>query len=869
MALLDDILRWTESSLKPWQRDAARRLFQQKNILSSQDYDELYTLLKAANGLPNPKGLNPNPLKPIHLPTISKKGVKIVIKSIRDLNNVNKIAPSQKLDFSPSGMTIIYGGNASGKSGYARVMKRACRARDQDEQIYPNAYDPSSRKLVPEAVFDIEKNGIAKSIKWTCADDPPDDLATIAVFDSRCARVYLTDEQDVAFLPYGLEVVEDLANRVMPELNRRLDTEISCIDTNTQPFTHLLGETAVGQLIATINFRTDPEKLKVLGTLSDQEEGRIIELNQILTETDPRTRAKELRLSASRIKALAERIESALKQINEDAIQRMKEIDEKVIMASQAEQQAAEMLQADDTLLPGTGGEIWKALFDAARKFSTEVAYPENEFPFIEEGAVCLLCQQPLKDAGKRLLKFEEYIKNDVAKTASEERLKANTARSKIEEANLNIGFDKSLSEELLLLDQELPNIVSVFQEKIESRRSWILEAFDSHEWDDVSELGGNPRKKLRDLSAWLLRKARTYNRAADVNKSKALKVEYDELNARQNLSLCLDSVIELIYRMKKKRLLESCKNDLKTKSISDKSKEFASKVVTAELKTTLDKEFEALGIGHIKTKLRDRSEKGKIKYQLLLDLPTSFKLDKILSEGEQRAIALGSFLAELELEQHSSAIVFDDPVSSLDHLWRQKVARRLVEESSRRQVVILTHDSTFLGQLRDELELNKIDHLIEHLEWVNDMPGNVNVGLPWIHQNYKEKIDQLEKAQRALVRIPWPAYPNENQRCEMRQQYDLLRATIERVIQDVAFNGVIRRFRDWVRVDKFNSVASLSERNCNEITQLHRKCNKVVSSHDRPSDKNESVPTAQELGEDIESLKSIIKQIHESRKAK
>lgn len=34
MALLDEILAWTEASLTPWQRDATRRLFQEQQGLS-------------------------------------------------------------------------------------------------------------------------------------------------------------------------------------------------------------------------------------------------------------------------------------------------------------------------------------------------------------------------------------------------------------------------------------------------------------------------------------------------------------------------------------------------------------------------------------------------------------------------------------------------------------------------------------------------------------------------------------------------------------------------------------------------------------------------------------------------------------------
>lgn len=48
---------------------------------------------------------------------------------------------------------------------------------------------------------------------------------------------------------------------------------------------------------------------------------------------------------------------------------------------------------------------------------------------------------------------------------------------------------------------------------------------------------------------------------------------------------------------MNDKTALEKCYAQLKTRSISDKSKELAGVVVTGELKKALDREFAALGI--------------------------------------------------------------------------------------------------------------------------------------------------------------------------------------------------------------------------------------------------------------------------------
>ena len=221
MSLLHEILKWTEG-LPMWQRHAARCLFEKECVLSKEDYSVLFNLLKGAHGVPTAEEITAVPLAASHLPANAAAGDAVALTAMRDLKNVNKIALGQKLTFSVKGLTIIYGPNGSGKSGYSRVMKRACRARDQGEEVLPDASDSNAVGKIPEAVFDIEVNGAASSVAWKANLDSPETLSVIAVFDSHCARAYVTEEQEVAYLPYGLDVVESLANKVIPEVSRLL-----------------------------------------------------------------------------------------------------------------------------------------------------------------------------------------------------------------------------------------------------------------------------------------------------------------------------------------------------------------------------------------------------------------------------------------------------------------------------------------------------------------------------------------------------------------------------------------------------------------------------------------------------------------------
>ncbi|MCO4856503.1 hypothetical protein MKD49_08420 [Herbaspirillum sp. WGmk3] len=102
-----------------------------------------------------------------------------------------------------------------------------------------------------------------------------------------------------------------------------------------------------------------------------------------------------------------------------------------------------------------------------------------------------------------------------------------------------------------------------------------------------------------------------------------------------------------------------------------------------------------------------------------------------------------------------------------------------------------------------------------------------------------------------------------------MRQQYSKLRATIERMIQDIVFNGVVVRYRDWIKVGNLGEVVTFEDTDCKEIERLHKACCDVTEAHDPSSAKNIPVPTAQQLGIDIAALVAVAQSSRTKRDAK
>jgi energy-coupling factor transporter ATP-binding protein EcfA2 len=62
----------------------------------------------------------------------------VSLTKMTEITGVNALVSDQELSFGAKGITIIYGDNGSGKSGYCRVLKHACRSRDQKFSIYPD-----------------------------------------------------------------------------------------------------------------------------------------------------------------------------------------------------------------------------------------------------------------------------------------------------------------------------------------------------------------------------------------------------------------------------------------------------------------------------------------------------------------------------------------------------------------------------------------------------------------------------------------------------------------------------------------------------------------------------------------------------------
>lgn len=861
-SLLEQILEWSEQSLPEWQRDALRRLFQRSSTeLTSDDYDELFSLLKQKYKQPVSKELAAIPWAREHLPNTGENSEHAALQAMRELRYVNRIAPEQTLSFSTQGMTIVYGGNGAGKSGYTRVLKRACRARDQSEAVLSDATDSTQIGKVPEAVFDIEFAGQKKTLNWTLNKASPDELASIAVFDGKCARAYLTTEGEVAYIPYGLDVLAALATKVLPEIEKRLSAEIEKLDVDLTVLDALHGNTKVGAAINDLSATTEQSALNDLAALSEEESARLATLDKALAEEDPLGAAKRARLEEQRIANLVARIDAAAKAVDEQATKKLNVLDDKQVAAKEAVKIAAAALCADQELLPGTGGDIWRQMFEAARRYSEGVAYRGCGFPHVSDGAVCPLCQQDVGPAGDRLIRFETFLRQDAATKAEEAKAELSNVRQSLVATSIGFQLDEALATELAAHEAALPDSVVAFEKAIASRRAAMLASTVSHNWHSIPALAGDPRADLAKHRKSLGEKAKELEAAADTGKRQDLASERDELKARSQLKTELKTVTKLLSNLKSKAALEECKKDIKTTAISNKTKAFSEAGVTAALREALDSEFEKLGGVPFELKLAGRTDKGKTKYKLQMAVGSGGKLEDILSEGEQRAISIGSFLAELALAGHNGGIVFDDPVSSLDHQRKGFIAKRLAEEAKARQVIVFTHDLVFLALLQAELEKVGAACGSHWLERDNSgRPGRVRLDdSPAGTRAYRD----TKLARASLKKAEGLAGEAKVQM--LRQAAGQLRRTLEEVVQLHMFKEVVARWRENLMLTKLPSI-HWDNALADEINDLVADLSRHIEGHSHTEEFTGGVPAIDELSHLAERVDAAIKEAKKQR---
>ena len=206
MTIYQEILQWSANK-GSFIKDALRRIITTQN-LTQVDIDELTKLLKKEEG-DNSVLINVIPLDSSHIPApVSSNLSYPKLISIKNPENICALYNQANLQFSNTGLIVIYGNNGSGKSSYSRILKKLCWSRDKNTDLKKNVFSGSNAQQKVE--FVIEENGVNHNFIWNENASSHPSLNSVFVFDSNCGDIYVNNENPTEYKPPGLDVLEKL-----------------------------------------------------------------------------------------------------------------------------------------------------------------------------------------------------------------------------------------------------------------------------------------------------------------------------------------------------------------------------------------------------------------------------------------------------------------------------------------------------------------------------------------------------------------------------------------------------------------------------------------------------------------------------------
>lgn len=422
MPILNDIIDWVANKPAFWQVAIDRLI--RNNQLTDNDISELKEICKADYGLSKIDfdEVDFDDLR--NFANSSTSGNDVSLSKICNVDNINALSKTSELKFASNGLTLVYGDNGSGKSSYVSILKHACNTRGNKPTINDNLYDPTcfgkDKKADIEYTVDGTNFNTVNLINEVVNDSV---LKSIDVFDTFSANHYIEGEDEIAFIPQGLSIVEKLAvciKKVENELNEEFSNPALA------KFDHTLLEVSDSSTAKTfldnLNSETTLDELRAEAIWNTTKNSRLEELIKKIDElkaTDPQKTLKDNEDKVKRFEILLNKFQNLENNLTGEKLKDLQQVLNNLVTTNEALKESSEKAFSE-LPIEGVGNSSWKLLWESARRFYNESTETEN-FPKVDGESSCPLCFQDLgEDAKNRFTAFEDFVKNDIQKTYDE-----------------------------------------------------------------------------------------------------------------------------------------------------------------------------------------------------------------------------------------------------------------------------------------------------------------------------------------------------------------------------------------------------------------------------------------------------------------
>jgi len=846
MTAYEDVLGWIAT--RPWWQQRALARIAGGEKIGADEYREIARSL-FEEPMVAPRG---GWLASVTAPqNVVDEPVRIV--SVTGVVNVNRLAENQELTFAPEGLTVVYGNNGSGKSGYARILQSMVRARHRAD-ILPDVFSEAPGEQSGQVTFLIADIEHTSSLGSTV--DPA--LARVALYDEHGGDTYLNSEAEISYRPSAVQLLDDLSE-VTAGVRRVIDewrTEKS--EPGTIPDVFDSGSAAT--FLRTLTAETSDDEIAAATSCPRDIDQRLLtQVKEVarLRSADPAQEKTKLSRTADALDLVADHIRNLDHSFGIAVGVDLQGLRGSAKVAQEAADAASATTFRDEPLV-GIGSPVWKALWQAAEKYSLLV-YPDHDFPHVGSKAVCVLCQQPLAGEGAgRLKRFHEFVSDTTTRDAE-------TAKKKLETFLETLARQRVESQPVALaiatVEQSEPGFAARMQSLFNSFGARQAAMVADRQPAEVSVTAEMARQAAQ---AELLRTAASSIDATDFGR-RLTEAQTEENRIRDQIAMRdgKSQIESERARLRESKLIKEKFSETNTRALTDKMGELTKKYVTEEAQDRFTRETDRLGLEQVAFKAtKSRQGLGLLHKADFLNARAGVRLGDVLSEGEQTALGFAGFLTEVHFDKSKSALVFDDPVSSLDHLRREAVASRIVDLAGERQVIVFTHDIAFTMVLRKTAETSSVPFATRGIERKRKVgPGFTTLKHPWTAQDAAQRIDNLRQEVASLRRQEEGMSDQDYQRVT-EEIAGHMSQTWERIISQVLAEPLVDYRALEVRVSKLKVVGRVSSEDVKSYDDSYSRISAWAARHDPHPELNYTPPAIQTLLAEIEVLDTWLKKV-------
>jgi len=840
--MIDNLTKWF-SERPQWLQIAATRLLQQSE-LNAKDVSDLANLCQQEANGKLPKSTCSFPASAFSQGAAGS----LRLCSISEIEGVNALAPKKPLEFGKGNITIVYGNNGSGKSGYVRLLKHVCGARETGN-LHRNVYKPGS--VTQKACISFEQDGVPKTHTWS-GQGICDELNSVDIFDTSFGKVFVSSEDEVSYEPPVLSFFSSLI-LACEKVASALDNEASRHQSKKPNIPADKKVTPEGIWYEATSAKTTTHDIDKHCAFSSADDTEMQTLQQRLAEQAPAEKAKQLRKQKQYIDTLVRDAQKYLEQLSVENYRRIIAAKKKSILKKTAADTAAQKMFSGSEL-EGIGSDVWKELWEAARNYSVSAGYKKAEYPNVTDGSRCVLCHQSLsQEAKERLLSFENFVKGEMQKAASDAAEEYETASQTIEVLPTSEALKIRIDAAGIPQDEVASQVTDYFAQ-LQARKD-LLPEIDSEEAIPDPLLSPKWIEAANAQSKSLDELAAKYDEDAKSDNREEIKKKLNNLQARKWLSEHRAAIDEEVARLKLLNQIQEAKKSTNTKALSQKKGELAEALITDAFLQRFNSELKALGASQVKVELvKSKVSKGRVLHKLQLRGASQNGLADVLSEGENRIVSIAAFLADVTGKSNQAPFIFDDPISSLDQSYEEAVVQRLIELSQDKQVIVFTHRLSLLGTVRhfSEKKNIKLDVVsIRSADWGTGEPAPI----PLSQSDIKSALNTLMNQRYQNAKMASENGEFEHAEILLKSICSDFRTLVERSIENDLLCGVVQRFQRPVHTLKLKDLAKLKDTDCNLLDSLMTRYSGF--EHSQPTESPVELPKPDDLLADMASLKT------------